>query len=147
MSLQETWDQFINEKNCFENKLDACFHESFGDDWDYDKLGHDPYDNSVEIYGASNDLRLSEKAQLLFRDEGFSKVYVNHKDGWQTHYSGLLSDEFKPVNGWRRKAREGGGWLVSSFPNSWPKAWLENGSVEVVLVTTTQPAEAVGRDG
>lgn len=74
---------------------------------EFDGLGHDSYDQSLEIYGAPADLRLGEAAQRLIRGAGFGKVYVNHgarkEDGrWETHYS-FPDGKALPVRGWRRR--------------------------------------------
>jgi len=112
------------------------------DDWE--SIGGDPYDNSIEIYGVADDVRLTAAQLEWLYLCGFSQVYVNHKDGWETHY-GLGA---KPsVKGWRRRyvsdptatttnviaGPENNGYFeVSEFPDSFPKQWLENGYMRVV---------------
>lgn len=109
---------------------------------DFDKIGGDWYDNSIEIYGVENDTRLNEATKRFLLEEcGFSKVYVNHKDGRETHYSSVNEP------GWRRfwvkdesskhdrvivGEPDPGHWEVSRFPEGWPQAWLDNGYVVVV---------------
>lgn len=98
---------------------------------DFDRLSWDHYDNSLEIYGVAPSLRLSPEAQRVISDAGFSKVYVNHIDKWETHYS-LWPLESLPVKGWRvsyphkRGPEEKGIW-VESEPCKWPKEWFETG--------------------
>lgn len=68
----------------------------------FEDLGWDHYDDSLEVIGAPDDLRLTEAAQRVIFDAGFSKVFVNHASGWETHYS-WGPGEFKPHRGWRRR--------------------------------------------
>jgi len=69
---------------------------------DYGNFGFDCYDMSIEIYEVPNDYILSEEAQKFIYDSGFLRCYVNHLDGWETHYV-WRSEEFHPVEGWRVK--------------------------------------------
>ena len=111
--------------NRFEEQLDHLVGE-------FERLGHDHYDQSLEIRETANDARLSEDAQRLIRDAGFCKAYVNHLDGWETHYS--FGDRTLPVRGWRRRyVREPtsaydrviagdpdpGYWEISYWPEGW----------------------------
>lgn len=84
----------------FQSNWEDGFCDLLADSEDYDRLGTDYYDMSLEIYGAVNDWRLNEAQQRYLFDAGFSCIYVNHKDEWQTHYSG--GGEL-PVRGWRRR--------------------------------------------
>lgn len=54
---------------------------------DYDKIGWDEYDHSIEIYGVPEDASLTEAAQQFIFDNGFIRCWLNHKDGWETHYA------------------------------------------------------------
>lgn len=94
-----------------------------------DKIGHDSYDSSVEFYRIDNEVRLTEKQQKIIWDAGFCIAYVNHKDGWETHYH----HNSKP---WRKrqhkKENADGNIEVEEFPDSWPKKWLESGYVKIV---------------
>ena len=110
------------------------------DDWD--SIGGDDYDNSIELYGIGNDVRLPKAAvEFLLEKCGFSKIYVNHKDGWETHYSSIDGP------GWRRRyvsdpeakttnvivgEPNPGYFEVSYMPDGFPKAWLESGYMRVV---------------
>lgn len=70
----------------------------------YERVGWDTYDCSVDLYGVNDDVRLTDEQQRVIRGAGFAKAYVNHKDGWETHYSWDWRDtEFKPARGWRRR--------------------------------------------
>lgn len=80
----------------------------------YDTIGWDHYDSSLELYKCPPDMRLSPKAlEYVFETHGFQKIYVNHTDDWETHYSENLR------RGWRRKTREGGGFYISYLPEGW----------------------------
>lgn len=107
----------------------AMVNAGFGD---YTRTGGDDYDNSIEFYEVGNDARMGEVAQRVVFDAGFSKAYVNHKDGWQTHYTWKGTD-FAPVRGWRRYIehnKEPGPSGVIEFSimkiSFWPESW--NGS-------------------
>ena len=133
----------------FESLLDDLVGE-FG------RLGHDYYDGSLEIHEAANDMRLNEAAQRLIHEGGFSVVYVNHIDGWETHYK--LADEL-PVRGWRRRyisdetvsttrviagPPDPGYWEISYWPEGWDQpqtmAELDRGYYRIV----TDPLEPAG---
>lgn len=95
----------------------------------FSRLGCDDYDTSLEIYEAQNDCRLSDECQIFIYKSGFIKVYVNHRDGWETHYTWT---DGTPVRGWRRLRREGG-FDISFWPEQWTKTeWLENGYMRIV---------------
>jgi hypothetical protein len=99
-------------------------------------LGWDYYDYSLEIHKAPSDYRLSVEAQRAIHDAGFSKVYVNHVDKWETHYT-FPAGEFVAQEGWRvsypHKRGDGQkGILVESQPESWPSEWFETGYASVV---------------
>ena len=47
------------------------------------------------------DARLTEAQQKIIYDAGFSIAYVNHTNGWETHYNWKRTEEFKPHDGWR----------------------------------------------
>jgi len=66
---------------------------------DFTELGWDDYDCSLEIYGVPDNVRLNEAQQKLIFDAGFATVYVNHKDGSETHYN-WHRQEFKADRGW-----------------------------------------------
>lgn len=97
---------------------------------DFSSLGWDFYDNSLEINGADPSDRLSDKAQQLIWNAGFSTVYLNHTDKWETHYQ--LSAKGIGRAGWRvsyphkRGSEEKGIW-VEKVPEAWPKEWFETG--------------------
>lgn len=117
-------------KNMAESNFDVAMVEAgFGE---YTKIGADEYDNSIEFYGVAPDARMNEAAQRVVFDAGFSTAYVNHTDGWETHYT--WQKEFKLARGWRRRYvkdanakttrviagdPDPGYWEISH----WPKAW------------------------
>lgn len=98
-----------------------------------DRIGHDRYDCSLEIYGVPPGERLSEAAQRVVHAAGFAKVYVNHDDKWETHYS-FRDAEFKIAKGWRvsyphKRGPEEKGIFVEEFIAGWPKEWFDTGYV------------------
>jgi hypothetical protein len=99
---------------------------------EFDRLGWDYYDCSVELHGVADDARLSVDTQRIVHAAGFAKVYVNHKNGWETHYT-WKAGPFEPVRGWRRHMEhneEPGPSGVTEFKimkiSYWPDTW--NGS-------------------
>ena len=102
---------------------------------DYEYISGDSYDNSIEIYGANNDARMTEDQQRVVFDAGFSTVFVNHLDGWETHYNWKQERSFKVARGWRRRRIEKG-FEISFWPESWDHPscaeWLANGYMTIV---------------
>lgn len=120
----------------------------------YEKVGGDHYDNSIEFYGVDDAARMSDAAQRVVFDAGFSKAYVNHKDGWETHYSWDHREPFKPSRGWRRRwvadrdakttrtvgvevAPDNAGYYqISYWPKGWTHerchSWLDTGYMRIV---------------
>lgn len=102
---------------------------------EFEDTGFDDYDCSLELFDVPNHLRLSPEAQKIIYDAGFSKVYMNHKDKWETHYT-FETGPFKEVKGWRvsypskRGKNEKGIWVESKV-DSWPLDWFETGYVVV----------------
>lgn len=99
----------------------------------FEKIGWDHYDWSLEIFDVPPDHRLSEEAQRFAHSAGFAKVYVNHTDGWETHYSlPRPGKEFAPIKGWRvsyphkRGPQENGIWVEEVCP-TWPEEWFKTG--------------------
>ncbi len=80
-------------KDEFEDALAELGFESFKE------IGGDYYDSSIEFYGVANDARLSEDQQRLIHSHGFIRAYVNHEDGYETHYT--WPNEFAPHAGHR----------------------------------------------
>ncbi len=107
---------------------DAMVDAGFGD---YTRIGGDEYDCSIEFYGVGNNARMNEAAQRLTFGAGFATAYVNHEDGWQTHYTWDHREPFKPVRGWRRYMehdKEPGPSGVVGFSimkiSYWPESWV-----------------------
>lgn len=100
----------------------------------HERIGWDYYDLSLELHGVPNDWRMPDDAQRTFSDEGFAKVYVNHQDGWETHYTWADPAAFAPHPGWRvnyphkRQKNDGQIW-VEKHVASWPADWFETGYV------------------
>lgn len=106
---------------------DAMVEAGFGD---YTSIDGDDYDNSIEFRGVGNDARLSAEQQRIVFDAGFSKAFVNHSDGWETHYTWSRQEPFKAVRGWRRYMehdKEPGPSGVIGFSvmkiSYWPDGW------------------------
>lgn len=108
---------------------------------DFDSIGGDDYDNSIEIYGAGVDVRLSaECVEWLLGEAGFSKIYLNHTDGWQTHYPAqrgywrrrYVSDPTATTTNVIAGPPNPGYFEVSYMPDGFPAAWLESGYMRVV---------------
>ncbi len=127
-AFAERWWEFIAEKSLWTDE----FCDLLTEDQDYDRLGTDDYDASLEIHGATDDWRLDERQQRFLFGAGFATIYVNHKDGWETHYSARGKD--LPVAGWRRRYvsdlsgpgdrvivgdPDPGYWEISHWPESW----------------------------
>lgn len=70
---------------------------------DFTGIGGDFYDSSIEFYKVGNEARLSNEAQEQISKNGFLKAYLNHLDGWETHYT---FREDKSVSIWRRKKND-----------------------------------------
>jgi len=102
---------------------------------EFSRLGWDWYDCSLEIHGVPAGLRLSAAAQGVVHAAGFAKVYVNHEDGWETHYS-FRAPEFAEAKGWRvsypHRRNDGNKSIwVEEFIAGWPKEWFDTGYVVI----------------
>jgi hypothetical protein len=138
---------------------DALCEAGFGA---FNRIGGDDYDNSIEFYDVANDARMSEAAQRLIYDVGFGTAFVNHMDGWETHYSWKQNKPFEMARGWRRrwvadpqakttrligarpKPENGGYYEISYWPEGWgdqTKDWLTTGYMRIV----PDPLEQVQR--
>src|SRR4051812_20351831 len=82
------------------NFTDALCDAGFGD---FNRISGDYYDCSIEFKQVANEAAMPEAAQRLCHAAGFCKAYVNHKDGWETHYSWNPAQPFQPSKGWRRR--------------------------------------------
>ena len=124
----------------------------------FEKIGGDDYDNSIEFIRVANDARLTEHQQRIVRDAGFNKAYVNHLNGWETHYS-WTEPEFKADRGWRRRyvsdpeakttnviggPPNPGYYEISFWPEDWAghEQWLETGYMRIV----PDPLDPLTRD-
>ncbi len=100
----------------------------------YEYIGWDDYDCSLELKGVANDYRLTKEAWSAIKAAGFAKVYVNHLDKWETHYTFSDSKEFD--DGWRvsypHKRKDGtANILVEKHIPNWPQEWFETGDVKI----------------
>lgn len=100
----------------------------------FDEIGWDYYDCSLEIYGVPADCRLTAAVQKIIYDSGFARVFVNHQDKWETHYTFPREGGFAEVKGWRvsyphkRDDERGGIWVEEHVP-TWPQKWFDTGYV------------------
>ena len=141
---EKMFEYHRNEMNFTDALCDAGFGE-------FHHISGDDYDCSIEFKLVANDARMSEAAQRLCHAAGFSKAYVNHKDGWETHYNWNLSQPFTPSRGWRRRyvtdptasttnqigaddPAHRGYYEISDWPEGWNKAlgWLQSGYMRIV---------------
>lgn len=103
---------------------------------DYCGMRNDTYDNSLELDQVGNDERLNEAQQRLIYDQGFGKCFVNHKNGWETHYT--WGKVYEVQKGWRRKwvgDAQNGHWEISYWPEGWGediRGWQARGYMVVV---------------
>lgn len=137
MEFAEIMFEYKRKKSKFESDLyDVGF-------LDYEKIGGDYYDYSIEFYGVGNDVRLNAEQQKTIRDGGFVKCYLNHKDGWETHYTWGSEPAFLPKRGWRRRyvgnpnvlvgEPNPGYYEISYWPEGWKtKEWLDSGYMRIV---------------
>lgn len=109
----------------------------------------DAYDCSLELKEVPAEHRLSAEAQKIIRDAGFGKVYVNHADKWETHYT-FYGD--KVIDGWRVSYpyRRNDGckeiWVEKTVP-TWPQEWFDSGYAVIKSAhLATQPTEKSSRE-
>ena len=132
MSDQKLSDKLFASKHA-ESELEDLLAEV---GVEFERIGWDEYDCSLELYGVPADHRLHADMQRIIQSEGFGKVYVNHTDKWETHYT-FGHREFKEVKGWRvsyphKRKDDTKGILVEEAIPSWPKQWFETGYARVV---------------
>jgi len=115
----------------------------------FDGMGGDWYDNSIELYKCVRWFRLGEALQKVIFDEGFGIAYVNHTDGWETHYN--FGEVFEKQRGWRRRwvrdptsnvtnalgepitPANAGYYEISYWPEGWgDRDWRETGYMRIV---------------
>jgi hypothetical protein len=116
-----------------QNELECALEEA---GVPFEGMGWDHYDSSLELNDVPADHRLSDEAQRIIYDAKFSKVYVNHVDKWETHYTFDHGKPFEPVKGWRvsypHKRNDGRpGILVEERVETWPAEWFETGYARV----------------
>lgn len=108
----------------------------------FERITWDWYDCSLELKDVPVDYRLSTEVQRVIQAAGFAKVYVNHLDKWETHYS-WKRDEFEEAKGWRvsyphrRGDGEKGIW-VEEHISGWPQEWFDTGYVLIKPGTRAQ---------
>lgn len=127
---------------------DALLEAGFGE---FAGISGDHYDNSIEIHKVGNSARLNEAAQRVIFDAGFSIAFVNHQDGWETHYNWKHDEPFAVQRGWRRRYVQDPSAtttnVIAGSPspgyyeiNYWPEGWgdpkrskdLESGYFRIV---------------
>lgn len=127
MNFAETAFAFTDAEREFEHDLTDI------QDFNYGSLGWDYYDTSLEFISVANDVELTKEALKYLEDNGFYKVYVNHKNGWETHYQ-LHGDDKNRV-GYRTKNNTKNGGediLVEKVPDGIPASYLETGYFKIV---------------
>lgn len=142
-------------------KWERGFHELLADGQRYERLGTDDYDSSLEIIGAANDWRLTEAQQRYLAEAGFAIVYVNHKDGWETHYRFFGKDRPIPARGWRRRyvsdptgpgdriivgEPDPGYWEISYWPEGWDSERMQEDRKRGYYRIVPDPLEQVAGD-
>jgi hypothetical protein len=140
-----------------EHDFEEAVFEAAGDSgFDFSKINWDSYDSSIEFYGVKPDARMNDAVQKVVFDAGFGKAYVNHTDGWETHYGFYdmkKAKDFKPQKGDRikygyKQGENPARFYVEEFPEGWPKEWKTNGSVVIVKPTVyTEMIETKGELG
>jgi predicted deacetylase len=115
----------MNDKPINQRLFDGTFAEAALEELldeagvEFEKIGWDHYDNSLELYDVPPEYRLSDEAKKVIFDAGFSICYMNHTDKWETHYSQ------RNLDGWRVSyphVRNDGTpsiWLEKAPPASW----------------------------
>lgn len=124
----------IFEGQLAEGSMEIALEESgviFG------RLGFDNYDSSIELHEVPADFRLSDDQQRIFWNAGFSIVFMNHVDKWETHYCRSRRNQEGITPGWRvsypHKRNDGDPSIwVEAVVESWPDEWFKNGKVKVV---------------
>lgn len=125
IGFAEAWWRHQRLLNVFEDHLLCAGDEGF----DFVGVRTDDYDSSVEIDGVPSNARLNEQQQKLLAACGFSRAFVNHTDGVETHYG------LKAVSpGWRRK-RTADGFIISRWPDGWGEElrekWVPSGYMTI----------------
>ena len=120
-------EQFVAEKD--EEELTQRLRNA---GMNFERLGWDHYDCSVELHEVPPDFRLTPEMQRVIHEVGFAIAYLNHTDKWETHYSSHPMKEFQPSKGWRvsypqkRGPKEKGIW-VEEVITTWPSEWFTSG--------------------
>lgn len=135
--LLNAYTEYTGLESAFEDSLDEAQEGPLCEL----RKSYDWYDSSVEFYDAPSDMRLREAAQRVCLSHGFSIAFVNHVDGWETHYT-LTKD--LPVEGWRvrygNKQKPPTNFVeVERLPESWPKS---DNVIVVAPVAAPQDGEA-----
>lgn len=92
-------DEMFSYYRAEEKFTDALCEAGFGE---FDRVGGDHYDNSVEFYEVLDDFRINESAQKIIFEAGFSRCWTNHKDGSEWYY-GWPGKEFRHTDGSQHK--------------------------------------------
>lgn len=119
---------------------------------DFQRAWWDDYDNSMELGEVGNDVRLTDEQQQVVIDAGFSRIWLNHKDGWETYYTfyDKETESLKVTEGWRKRwvsdstsettrsigvnieDADRGYWEVDRYPEDWPQNRLDTGYFRIV---------------
>ncbi len=84
MRFGDLFFEYVRAKSRFEDELIESSNNE--DDFDYERIGGDDYDASIELYGVGNHVRLNARQQRLCHEAGFTRCWLNHKDGMETFY-------------------------------------------------------------
>ena len=69
-----------------EEDLNDYLVQHLGEDtWGW--TDYDPYDHSIELYGATDDMLLPEEVQAHLKEQGFQRLWINHGNFTQTYYN------------------------------------------------------------
>lgn len=95
MGFSDTMFQYHRDESVF---TDAICDADFGE---FNRVGGDSYDNSIEFYEVTDDFRINEAAQRIIFEAGFSRCWTNHHDGSEWYYS--WGEEFRYTEGCQHK--------------------------------------------
>ena len=83
---EKTLADRMQEGSLAESEIETIFIEEFGfEDWD--RMWTDPYDNSLELSKVPVDHRIPLNKFKEAKDLGFSIIWLNHVDGYETMYT------------------------------------------------------------
>lgn len=84
--MTKTFSERMEESLQIEGELADILFEELGME-DYETLWMDPYDNSLELSKVPSDYRFPPEKFDLIKSFGFSIIWLNHVDGYETMYT------------------------------------------------------------